>query len=760
MKKTNFRITGMHCAACSNRIERASNKLNGVVQANVNLTTEKLSLTYDETLINLKQLYETVEKLGFSIEEIQMNKEQTLLIEKEKELSLKNKRVTLTLSILFVIPLVYIAMGPMIPWLAWPVPFWMNPMQFPLVYAIVQMILLFPIIWVGKHFYTSGYKNLFALSPNMDSLIAIGTSAAIAYSLFSVVQIVSGDFAAVNHMYFETAGVIITLILLGKYLETRSKARTTDAIKRLMGLSPKVATLIVMDSQNNEQLIEVPIEDIEKGDLLLVRPGEKIAVDGIVIDGFSGVDESMLTGESMPVEKKIGDTVVGATLNTSGMLKYRAEKVGDETALAHIIQLIEDAQSTKAPIARMADSISGWFVPVVIGIALISAITWLFLGKDIVFALRIFIAILVIACPCALGLATPTAIMVGTGKGADLGILIRGGEALEMAHQIDTIIFDKTGTLTEGKPQVTNLIALTPSFDENKLLQIAASAEQGSEHPLGKAIVVECRLRELDILKCDDFIAIAGQGIQTTLVDNEPLHVAVGNEKMMLDHGIDTVNANETIQRLATVGKTPMFVAVNGSLIGIIAVADILKKTSQKAIESLHQMDIQTVMITGDHQKTAQAIAKSVGIDTVFAEVLPAQKSEAVKSLQSKGKRVAMVGDGINDAPALVQANVGIAIGSGTDVAIDSADIVLMKNDLLDVVTAIQLSRATIRNIKQNLFWAFIYNIIGIPVAAGVLYAFGGPLLSPIIGAAAMSLSSVSVVSNALRLKRFKEVQI
>ncbi len=584
----------------------------------------------------------------------------------------------------------------------------------------------------------------------MDSLVAIGTLAAFLYSLYTTLQIANGQIQGMHHhqLYYESAGIIIALILLGKYLESKSKGKTSEAIKKLMGLQPKTAIVLVDGKE-----VETPIEEVEIGDILLVKPGTKIPVDGVVIEGYTSVDESMLTGESIPVEKNVGSKVTGASINKNGVIKFKAEKIGGDTALAQIIKLVEDAQGTKAPIAKLADTVSGYFVPIVIAIAVVASLLWFLIGgKDIVFVLTIFISVLVIACPCALGLATPTAIMVGTGKGAENGILIKGGEALESAHKVNTVIFDKTGTITEGKPKVTDIV-LNNNVKEEYLIKIASSAEKGSEHPLGEAIVKYGEEKNIKFEKVDNFKAIPGAGIQVTINDES---ILLGNRKLMNDNNIKLGDLEEKSNILASQGKTPMYIAVDGNLSGIIAVADVVKESSKKAIEILHDMGIKVAMVTGDNAKTANAIANQVGIDMVLAEVLPEDKSKEVEKLQNQGKFVAMVGDGINDAPALAKADIGIAIGSGTDVAIESADIVLMKSDLIDVPTAIKLSHETIKNIKQNLFWAFGYNTIGIPVAAGILYVFGGPLLNPMIAAAAMSLSSVSVVSNALRLKNFK----
>jgi Cu+-exporting ATPase len=581
----------------------------------------------------------------------------------------------------------------------------------------------------------------------MDSLVAIGTTAAVIFSIYNTFRIANGSFGSVESLYYETAGVIIALLLLGKSLEAVSKGKTSEAIKKLMGLAPKTA-IVLQDGKE----IEVPIDEVEIGDVIIVKPGEKIPVDGIVLEGNTSIDEAMLTGESMPVDKKVGDKVYAASINKNGMIKFKAMKVGSDTALAQIIKLVEDAQGSKAPIAKMADIVSGYFVPIVVSIAIIAFLAWFLTGHALAFSLTIFISVIVIACPCALGLATPTAIMVGTGKGAENGILIKGGEALESTHKINTIVLDKTGTITEGKPEVTDIIPVA-GITSNELLQFAASGEKGSEHPLGEAIVRGAEKEKLEFLKAEQFEAIPGHGIEVTLSGRK---VLIGNKKLMDARNISLKELNDTSDRLAGEGKTPMYVAMDNRLAGIIAVADVVKESSAKAIKKLRSMGIEVAMITGDNLKTADAIAKQVGIDRVLAEVLPQDKASEVKKLQAEGRKVCMVGDGINDAPALVQADIGMAIGSGTDVAMESADIVLMRSDLMDVPTAIQLSKSTIRNIKQNLFWAFGYNVAGIPIAAGVLYLLGGPLLNPIFAAMAMAFSSVSVVSNALRLKRFK----
>jgi len=739
-------IGGMTCASCSKAVERGVSKLDGVVSSSVNFATEKLTVVYDPSKTRISEIKAAVKKAGY--EPLDIEAKGTVDKEKERrEKEIKTLWIKFVVSAIFTIPLLAISMGHM---LGYELPAIIDPMVNSRNFAITQLVLVIPVIIAGNRFYRVGFKTLIKRSPNMDSLIALGTSAAFLYGIYAIVQIFKGYHHYAYELYFESAGVIITLILLGKYLESVTKGKTSEAIKKLMGLTPKTATVI----QDGKE-IEIPIDEVEVGDIIVVKPGEKIPVDGEVVEGLTAVDESMLTGESIPVEKKAGDKVVGASINKNGLIKFKATKVGKDTALAQIIKLVENAQGTKAPIAKMADVISGYFVPVVMGIATIAGLAWYLSGESAVFSLSIFIAVLVIACPCALGLATPTAIMVGTGKGAEYGVLIKGGEALETAHKIKTIVFDKTGTITEGKPKVTDVIPYG-YIKEDELLQIAASAEIGSEHPLGEAIVKGAKEKELEILKIDKFRAIPGHGIEVYINGKQ---IFLGNRKLMVEMGIEPGEFEKISDRLAEEGKTPMYISMEGKLAGIIAVADVLKESSKRAIEKLHSMGIEVVMITGDNRRTAEAIAKQVGIDRVLSEVLPQDKANEVKKLQSEGKKVAMVGDGINDAPALAVADVGIAIGSGTDVAMESADIVLMRSDLMDVPTAIQLSKKTIKNIKENLFWAFAYNSAGIPIAAGVLYLFGGPLLNPIIAAGAMSFSSVSVLLNALRLKGFKPLK-
>jgi Cu+-exporting ATPase len=796
MQSETLSIGGMTCAACAARVEKAIGRLEGIESAAVNLATEKATVVYNPATVKLSSIKEAVEKAGYrALESSKDGAADEDKLRKEKEI--KTLRIKFIVAVAFALPLLYIAMVPMAPsWLTLPFPKALAPMNFPLIYGLAELVLVIPIIIAGNRFYTVGFKNLLHRSPNMDSLIAVGTTSAVVYSLYNLWQIAAGNFNAVEALYFETAGVIIALILLGKTLEAVSKGRTSEAIKKLMGLAPKTAIVIETGASGETVEKEIPIDRVIPGDIIVVRPGAKIPVDGRVTEGRSAVDESMLTGESMPVDKKPGDPVYGATINANGLIRFKAEKVGRDTALAQIIKLVEDAQGSKAPIAQMADIVSGYFVPIVCAIALAAGTAWfvaasaglvsLPAGKSALeFSLTIFISVLVIACPCALGLATPTAIMVGTGKGAENGILIKGGEALETTHKISTIVFDKTGTLTEGKPQVTDVILTgggSPRAPgaEDALLQITASAEKGSEHPLGQAIVRGARDRGLETFGIRSFKAITGRGIEVELdmsggkapapqgeTETGLCRVLAGNRKLMEERNIPLAELEAESDRLAGEGKTPMYVALDGRPAGIVAVADVLKKSSREAVEELHKMGIEVVMITGDNRKTAAAIAAQAGIDRVLSEVLPQDKAAEIKKLQGETRGsagasprqrgvVAMIGDGINDAPALAQADIGIAIGNGTDVAMESADIVLMRSDLLDVPTAINLSKRTIRNIKQNLFWAFGYNTLGIPIAAGLLYLLGGPLLNPIFAAAAMSMSSVSVLTNALRLKRFK----
>ena len=746
LEKIDFSVLGMSCAACSKSAERSLKKTEGVSSAVVNIATEKASVEYDPKVCNIDNLRAAVEKAGFTMElEDHINRE-------DDTTSFKRFLV----AIVFASLLFTISMGPMA---GISLPAIISPHHNPLNYALIQAILAIVVMVAGKKFYIKGFKALYQLGPNMDSLVAVSTSASFIYSIISTFEIAyepgfADSILASGHhlpLYYESCAMIIALIMLGKYLEGRSKSKTSEAIKSLLELQAKIA-IIEVDGQEKE----VEIDKVRVGDIVIVKPGQKIPVDGSVIFGSTSIDESMLTGESIPVEKTVGDPVTGASVNKNGYIKFKVEKVGKDTTLSQIIRLVEEAQNRKAPIANLADLISGYFVPTVIGIALVSGLAWLFIGgTSFQFAFTIFISVLVIACPCALGLATPTAIMVGTGKGAENGILIKGGDSLESAHKISTVAFDKTGTITEGRPRVTGVKNLSKSLDEDQLMSFAASIESNSEHPLADAIVDYSKEKGVEIYPVEDFVSITGKGVEA-LINKK--RVSLGNLKLIDSYGDinDKSSLKSMVDEYAERGNTPMLLAIDGHVKAIIAVADTIKEDSAKAVEKLHQMGIKVAMITGDNEKTALAIAKQVGIDIVRADVLPSEKSKVIKDLQDQGEFVAMVGDGINDAPALALADVGIAIGSGTDVAIESADIVLMKNSLMDVPNSIKLSKETIRNIKENLGWAFGYNIIGIPFAAGLIYLFGGPLLNPMIAAAAMSLSSVSVVSNALRLRKFR----
>ena len=744
-KQKEYIIEGMSCASCAMTIENAVSKIPGVDKASVNLATEIMTVEANDS-VTPEAIAKVVDGVGYSARPRGKSVEEELEEKNEKkEAHLREMKRNLTISAIFTVPLLFIAMADMV---GIPMPAFLSPMQSPVSYALIQLALSLPIVWIGRRFFVDGFKALSKGHPNMDSLVALGTSAAFLYSLYGTYHVLEGHAHFAMNLYYESAGVILTLITLGKYFEDVSKGKTSMAIQTLVGLAPKMATVL-----RDGQEVEVPVEEVQVGDLIRVKPGEKVPVDGVVTEGNSTVDESMLTGESIPVSKAVGDEVIGASLNKTGSFILKATKIGKDTALSQIIQLVEQAQGSKAPIAKLADKVSGVFVPIVIVLALVSGLAWYFLGQESwVFALTITISVLVIACPCALGLATPTAIMVGTGKGAENGILLKSGEALEEANHVNMVVFDKTGTITNGTPVVTDVVT-ADNTDADALIRLAASLEVASEHPLGEAIVAKAKEQGAAFDEVTNFEAIPGFGIKGHV--GETL-VFLGNEKWMRENGLANVEMNEKANSFAEQGKTPLYIGYNDAVQGLIVVADTVKESSARAIQTLHEMGIQVAMMTGDHERTAQAIAAEVGIDRVFSEVLPQDKANYVSKLQEEGYIVAMVGDGINDAPALAQAQVGIAIGTGTDVAIESADAVLMKSDLMDVPAMLKLSRATIRNIKENLFWAFAYNVIGIPFAMGVLHLFGGPLLNPMIAGAAMSFSSVSVVLNALRLKRWK----
>lgn len=772
--KERFDVTGMTCSACSSHVEKSVGKLTGVENVSVNLLTNSMQVEFDENKLDTAGIIKAVEDAGYGAavkdghaksgtktsgqSDSQENSGLSAV-----EQNVKNMKKRLIVSLIFWIPLMYVSMGHMIyQWLNIPMPpFTMNFLhgnENAITYAFTQFLLLLPILIANQKYFKNGFKTLWHRSPNMDSLIAIGAGAAILYGIFAIYRIGyamgHGDMAVVHQyahdLYFESAGTILTLITIGKYLETKSKGKTSEAITKLLNLAPKTVTAV---RDGVEQVVDAA--DVEKGEIFLVKPGESVAVDGIVLEGKSSFDESAITGESIPVPKQEGDTIVSASINKSGLIRAKATKVGEDTTIAQIIRLVEEASSSKAPIAKMADKIAGVFVPAVITIALITGVIWLISGATFEFAMSTAIAVLVISCPCALGLATPVAIMVGTGKGAENGILIKSGDALETAHQIDTVVLDKTGTITQGKPVVTDIICASgKSAAKTQLLQIAGSLEKGSEHPLAEAIVNYCVTNNISLEKVTDFNALFGKGIEGTVSGT---HYYAGNEKMMEEKGISlSTEQKNQIRELAKQGRTPLLFADEKQFLGIVAVADVVKPTSKEAVQKFRDYGIHVIMLTGDNEVTAQAIKEQVGIDEVIAGVLPTQKEEKISALKQAGHKVAMIGDGVNDAPALASADVGIAIGAGTDVAIESADIVLMKNDLLDAVGAVKLSKAVIRNIKENLFWAFFYNSIGIPLAAGVLYPLFQIKLNPMFGAAAMSLSSVCVVSNALRLRWVK----
>ncbi len=745
MKQECYDITGMTCASCSAAVERVTRKMDGVEESNVNLATNKMTITYDEEKVSPDDIIQRVEKAGFGaqleqIKEKEQEKEEKL---EQEEAEHKIRRRVIG-SILFAVPLLYISMGHMLPFKL-PLPDILSMETHPLNYALAQLLLTVIVLIFGRKFYIVGFKTLFHGHPNMDSLVAIGTGSAFLYSLVMTVRIPS-DAHAVHSLYYESAAVVVTLVMLGKYFESKSKGKTSEAIRKLMELAPDTAVRL---REGKEE--EIPVEQVRKGDVLFIRPGSKIPLDGIVAKGVSSVDESMLTGESIPVEKEVGAEVIGGSMNYNGALEIEVTHTGNDTTLAKIIKLMEDAQGRKAPISKMADVVAGYFVPAVLIIAVVAAFLWAVTGHPIGFVLKIFVSVLVIACPCALGLATPTAIMVGTGLGASHGILIKSGEALETTHKVQAVVLDKTGTVTEGKPKVVQILSQRLSKEE--LLRLAGACEVPSEHPLGKAIVEAAREQKEELPSCDEFSSITGQGIHAKLEGKE---FWIGNRKLLKEQNFSTERFEKEAEKIAAKGQTPMFVVMDGQMEGIISVADTLKETSRNAIDQMKKAGMKVYMLTGDNRRTAEYIGQQVHADEVIAEVLPQDKAAVVQKLQKEGNIVLMVGDGINDAPALAQADIGVAIGSGSDIAMESSDIVLMRSDLEDVYRAVKLSRATIRNIKENLFWAFAFNSCGIPVAAGLLYAFGGPLLNPMIAGLAMSFSSVFVVSNALRLRRLK----
>ncbi len=751
MKKEKFDVVGMTCSSCSTAVEKAVGHIEGVSSVSVNLLSNNMTVEYDDSLLEPRAIISTIVDAGYSASLAGAGAHVKTNEVNQVQQEITEMKYRAIVSMIFMIVLMYVAMGHMV---GLPIPSFLLGPENAATMGLVQFLLTLPVLYVNRQYYRTGFKTLWRRSPNMDSLIAIGSGAAVVYGVFALFRIGwglgHGYLDLVMHyshdLYFESGAMILALITLGKYLEARSKGRTSDAIAKLIDLAPKRATVI----RGNQEL-EIPVADLVEGDVIVIKPGQSIPVDGVIVEGSSAVDESALTGESIPVAKTVGDKVISATINKTGAFRFRATRIGDDTTLAQIIRLVEEASSSKAPIAKLADKISGIFVPVVITIALVAFVVWLLLGYPFEFALTIGIAVLVISCPCALGLATPVAIMVGTGQGALHGILIKSAESLETAHNVDTVVLDKTGTITEGKPQVTDVIAGS-SLNGEELLTIGASLEKSSEHPLAEAIVAKGLEQEVRFAQVADFLAVPGKGVRGKIEEQEYL---AGNLSFMEDNQINLGEFEHTADRLAEQGKTPMYFADTRNVLGIIAVADVIKPSSKPAIQKLKKLGVDVVMLTGDNKRTAEAIRRELGLEKVIAEVLPDDKEREIRTLQEKGKTVAMVGDGVNDAPALARSDVGIAIGAGTDVAIESADIVLMKSDLNDVPTAIKLSKATLRNIKQNLFWAFFYNALGIPLAAGLLYPFFGWRLSPMYAAAAMSLSSIFVVSNALRLRRF-----
>ncbi len=754
--KEKFDVTGMTCSACSSRVEKCVSKLEGIENVSVNLLTNSMQVEYNDTVLSESQIIDAVVKAGYGASPKQEHVQtvaagKAKVMENPMEKQIQNMKFRLIVSFVFLVPLMYVSMGHMV---GLPLPGFLTGIENAVSFAFTQLLLCLPIIYVNRKYYIKGFQTLAHLAPNMDSLIAIGSTASLVYGIFAIYRMSyglgSGNMEVVHlyyhDLYFESAAMILALITVGKYLETRSKGKTSEAITKLMDLAPKTA---VVERDGREQ--EIPVEQVVAGDVVIVRPGQNVPVDGFILEGSTSIDEAAITGESIPVHKQEGDTVIAATMNKTGFVKFKATRVGDDTTFSQIIRLVEEASSSKAPIAKIADKIAGVFVPVVMVIALVTAVVWLLSGSTFEFALSCAISVLVISCPCALGLATPVAIMVGTGKGAEQGILIKSGEALETAHNLQSVVLDKTGTITQGRPVVTDIH--TEGWTKKEFLALAAGMEVKSEHPLAEAILDYAKKEGISPVQVDNFNSIPGKGLEVSV--NGRRYYA-GNERLMREKEISLDNCLKLLEVMADEGKTPLIFAEETQVLGVIAVADVVKPTSKEAIKELKDLGIEVVMLTGDNRRTAQAIRRQLDIDTVIAEVLPQDKERKISELQEAGKVVAMIGDGVNDAPALARADVGMAIGAGTDVAIESADVVLMKNDLKDAVTAIRLSKAVIRNIKQNLFWAFFYNTLGIPIAAGIFYPLLGLKLNPMIGAAAMSMSSIFVVSNALRLKWFQ----
>ncbi|CUN16045.1 Copper-exporting P-type ATPase A [Blautia hydrogenotrophica] len=754
--KEKFDVTGMTCSACSSRVEKCVSKLEGIENVSVNLLTNSMQVEYNDTVLSESQIIDAVVKAGYGASPKQEHVQtvaagKAKVMENPMEKQIQNMKFRLIVSFVFLVPLMYVSMGHMV---GLPLPGFLTGIENAVSFAFTQLLLCLPIIYVNRKYYIKGFQTLAHLAPNMDSLIAIGSTASLVYGIFAIYRMSyglgSGNMEVVHlyyhDLYFESAAMILALITVGKYLETRSKGKTSEAITKLMDLAPKTA---VVERDGREQ--EIPVEQVVAGDVVIVRPGQNVPVDGFILEGSTSIDEAAITGESIPVHKQEGDTVIAATMNKTGFVKFKATRVGDDTTFSQIIRLVEEASSSKAPIAKIADKIAGVFVPVVMVIALVTAVVWLLSGSTFEFALSCAISVLVISCPCALGLATPVAIMVGTGKGAEQGILIKSGEALETAHNLQSVVLDKTGTITQGRPVVTDIH--TEGWTKKEFLALAAGMEVKSEHPLAEAILDYAKKEGISPVQVDSFNSIPGKGLEVSV--NGRRYYA-GNERLMREKEISLDNCLKLLEVMADEGKTPLIFAEETQVLGVIAVADVVKPTSKEAIKELKDLGIEVVMLTGDNRRTAEAIRRQLDIDTVIAEVLPQDKERKISELQEAGKVVAMIGDGVNDAPALARADVGMAIGAGTDVAIESADVVLMKNDLKDAVTAIRLSKAVIRNIKQNLFWAFFYNTLGIPIAAGIFYPLLGLKLNPMIGAAAMSMSSIFVVSNALRLKWFQ----